>query len=616
MSALRGFRCAAVGAALLLLCAFAVPQSVPPGMGSIVPNTGGENSNSHEQPKIDLTTHTELVQVPVVVRDGSGAPIKGLKKEDFAVLENGKEQTISTFEEINTSAAPIKHPALSSSQFSNVYVGSPEPRRVTIMVLDSINTPYLDQTTARRELIKYLSKNFKSSDLVALMAMDRKGVHMIHDFSSSPEVLIAALRKVTGSLPNMNASDSSALANGADTSTLSGATTIDATSLDNEAASLQSFMDTSDNLVSQYRQADAVEDTFKSFLNIAQAFSGVPGRKSIVWLTGGLPFNLYDQSTTPTGRDLSGLYERTLQMMNNANIAVYPVDVRGLLNWGYGTASTSSPLGQSQQSFRTGGQVNIMTTSAIEAGNHQNLNDFAEMTGGRAFYNSNDLASGMQQASNDAAAYYVLGYYLGRKVDKAGWRKLKVKVNHPGAHVLARSGFFVTQATVDPSVDKRYDIVAALNSPLDSTALPIGMRWMGSDPVPGGDQYKIKFVIVAPSKTISVDASSKNHFSVEIVAQPRGSDGTPIQGAGIAPVIAGDLSPENLKKFQETGFLYSGALELPQGEYTVRFVMRDDISGNVGSLSAPLNVPILVPIQTLPKQPATQPKQPEASPKQ
>src|SRR5579859_695731 len=585
----RGLSLAAVGAALLFLCAFGVAQSVPAGMGSIVPNAGGENSNSHEAPKIDLTSRTELVQVPVVVRDGSGAPIKGLKKEDFTVLENGKQQSISTFEEINTSSAPIKRPALNATQFSNVYIGSPEPRRVTIMVLDSINTPYLDQTTARKELIKYISRNLKNSDLIALMAMDRKGVHMIHDFSSSPEMLIAALRRVTGALPNMNASDSAALANGADTSTLSDANTIDTTSLDNEAEALQSFMDQSDNLVARYRQAEAVEDTFKNFLNIAQAFSGVPGRKSIVWLTGGLPFNLYDQSAEPTGRDLSGLYQRTLQMMNQANIAVYPVDVRGRMNWGYGNASASAALGQSAQSFRTGGQVNIMTTSAIEAGNHQNLNDFAEMTGGRAFYNSNDLASGMQQASNDAAAYYMLGYYLDRKIDRAGWRKLKVKVDHPGAHVLARSGFFVTQATVDPSVDKRYDIVAALNSPLDSTALPIGMRWMGIQPVSGSDKYRAKFAIVAPPKTISVDASSKNHFSVELVAQPRAADGTPVEG-GISPVISGDLSPENLEKFQKTGFVYSGALELPQGEYTVRFVMRDDISGNVGSVSAPLNL--------------------------
>ena len=209
MSVLRGLRRVALCAVPLILCLLVASQSVPPGMGSIVPMQGG-NDPHQEEGRIDLTSRSELVVVPVVVRDGSGAPVKGLKKSDFTVLENGKEQPISTFEEINTNAAPIKRQAMPADQFSNIYVGSSEPRRVTIMVLDSINTPILDQTTARAQLIKYLSKSLNSEDLVALMVMDRKGVHTIHDFSSDPAVLIAAVKRASSSAAAMTAADTAA----------------------------------------------------------------------------------------------------------------------------------------------------------------------------------------------------------------------------------------------------------------------------------------------------------------------------------------------------------------------------------------------------------------------
>src|SRR6266849_634937 len=593
MSVLRGLRRVALCAVPLSLCLLVASQSVPPGMGSIVPMQGG-NDPHQEEGKIDLTSRSELVVVPVVVRDGSGAPVKGLKKTDFTVLENGKEQPISTFEEINTNAAPIKRQAMPADQFSNIYVGSPEPRRVTIMVLDSINTPILDQTTARAQLIKYLSKSLNSEDLVALMVMDRKGVHMIHDFSSDPAVLIAAVKRASSSAAAMSAADTAALANGADNSTLGGTSGADASSVapgdvEAEAEAIQSFINQSDNAIATFRQTDAMEITFRNFLNLAQAFSGVPGRKSIVWPTGGIPLDLYDQSSLPKGRDLSTLYEHTLQTMNQANIAVYPVDVRGLMNWGYGTASTASTA-MSQAAFRTGGSANIMATSSLEAANHTNLSNFAEMTGGRAFYNSNDLSAGMRQASDDAANYYVLGYYLERKNDRAGWRKLKVKVDKPGAHLLSRSGFFVSNATLNPEMGKKYDIQAALQSPLDSTSLPIGVRWLGFGPSQGDKKRKVRFAVAVPAQTITVVGSDDNHFSVDLVLAARGPDGKAV-GSLEQSINGTNIKSADVDKARQSPFVHQGTLDLPPGEYNVRIILRDNKNGNIGSLSAPLKVP-------------------------
>lgn len=597
MSVSRGFRRSALWATPLLFCLAGASQSVPPGMGSIIPQQGG-NEPRHEEGKIDLTSRSELVVVPVVVRDGSGGPVKGLTKDDFTVLENGKEQKISTFEEIKTNAAPMKRQAMPENQFSNIYVGSPEPRRVTIMVLDQINTPILDQTNARAELVKYISRSLKAEDMLALMVMNRSGIHMIHDFSSSPEVLIAAIKRASSSAAALTAADTAALAGSPDNSTLGGATPggpgADVTPGDvgAEAEAMQSFISQSDNAIATFRQTEAMEITFRNFLSLAQVFSGVPGRKSVVWLTSGVPLDLYDQANLPTGRDLSTLYEHTLQAMNQANMAVYPVDVRGLVTFGYGNGAQNSTA-MSQAAFRTGGQVNIMAASQLEAANHTNLSNFAEMTGGRAFYNSNDLATGMQQASDDAADYYVLGYYLDHKVYEAGWRKLKVKVNKPGVHILARTGFWVSKAALNPEMDKttEMDIQSALYSPLDSTALPVGVRWLGFDPAQGSDKKrKMRFAVAVPAQTITVAAGDDTHFSVRLILTARGPDGK--SAASFDQLINGtNVKAADVDRVRQLPFVHQGTLDLPPGEYSVRIVVRDNKDGNIGSLTAPLKVP-------------------------
>src|SRR5260370_19297487 len=99
------------------------------------------------------------------------------------------------------------------------------------------------------------------------------------------------------------------------------------------------------------------------------------------------------------------------------------------------------------------------------------------MTGGRAYYNSNDLVKGFRDAVHDSAEYYMLGYYLDRSKTKAGWRKLAVKVKRDHVDVRARSRFFVTNATVDPADTRTRDISSALQSPLDYTSLALVVRW-------------------------------------------------------------------------------------------------------------------------------------------
>jgi VWFA-related protein len=547
------------------------------------------NSNSKDKEKendseVKFTAHTEMVLVPVLVTDKSGAHITGLKKEDFTVLENGAEQKIASFEEIISDPHRYARPKNSNpNEFSNSVAGPASNRRVTLMVLDLLNTRFMDQAYARQDLLKYLSQSVDQREPTALYTLDRSGIHVIHDFTTDPRVLVAALHKVKGdALP--------LVANETDMETLTGEASpdgsagVDPSAVQNEAQKLQTLLEDSALNFQSFQQRLAITYTLQAMQQVAQALAGFPGRKSLIWASGGFPFSVSDNTMqlAPAGRDTLAdvlpLYEHTWQLLNDAQIALYPVDVKGLQVVVMPSASVSNP---GKNYGRNMSWRNLDTQAALET--------FADMTGGRAYFNSNDLAKGFRKAVDDSAEYYMLGYYLDRSKTKAGWRKLAVKVKREHVDVRARSGFFVTNATVDPENSRNSDISSALESPLDFTSLALVARWdkigPGKEP---GKKHVIYEIHLTPDAAV-IDDADNNHVAMDFMVVARTSEGKAVDQPSGKKIDA-HLTPERLSAVRQLGLAYGGALDLAPGEYTVRFVVRDDLSGRVGSLSAPLKV--------------------------
>src|SRR5262249_50710394 len=121
----------------------------------------------------------------------------------------------------------------------------------------------------------------------------------------------------------------------------------------------------------------------------------------------------------------------------------------------------------------------------------ETLNDFAEMTGGKAFYNTNDLATSFRRAADDASSYYLAGYYLDTNNNHPGWRGLKIKLDRKDVEIRARKGFFVTNATVDMAMTRDLDLKYAMETPIEGTGIPVTISWAG---VTGdGDNKKATF---------------------------------------------------------------------------------------------------------------------------
>jgi VWFA-related protein len=148
---------------------------------------------------IKFTSSTELVLVPTVVDDRSGNHILGLKKEEFVLKQDGKSQPIAVFEEVQTNSARMHRSEGEHGTFSNFEPsGGSDYHRLTIIVLDFVNTPFADVANARKELLKFLSDVAESGEPMCLLALTKRGLSLLHDFTDDPKILAAALNNMRG----------------------------------------------------------------------------------------------------------------------------------------------------------------------------------------------------------------------------------------------------------------------------------------------------------------------------------------------------------------------------------------------------------------------------------
>jgi len=546
-----------------------------------------------------FTTETNLVQVPVIVTERSGQHLSGLQQGDFTIRDEGQVMKIVSFEEIKTIPSRVTKPGQ-----PGVYTNTLDtaPRGMTIIILDQVNTPFLDQATARRQLLKFLADHVGLNEPVALILLGRRGVRVVHDFTTDPAILVAALKRVSGR------SDNLALT-GENTQVSLGPGDI----MTYEVNALDQFYNGTDGRYGVFAITQAIEITLSALMHVAQTFEGVPGRKSVIWATGGFPFTLttsgelaslryyttgatradyggataggalpdgslppLPESNSTTSDDLFAAvrpqFQRTMVALNRANIAIYPIDARGLV--AYSSAATS--------------RVRINDVYGTEAQTHSTMNDIAAVTGGKAYYNSNDIAGAFADAANESRQYYLLSYYAAKE-KKPGWHKLKVNVNRPNTEVRARVGYMSGVAAKKPEVLKNMEIRAALASPLDYTALPLQVRWTGQPSTAEAGKKKVPFEVIVSGKETTIDKSNKNRIDLQFVVVARDPQGG--AAAQLGQQVETNLPEAAVPQAVSEGLNYAQALNLAPGTYQVVFVVRDNLSGRVGSVNVPLSVP-------------------------
>ncbi|MGH9712165.1 MAG: VWA domain-containing protein [Candidatus Acidiferrales bacterium] len=524
-----------------------------------------------------ISVDTEMVRIPTIVTNSLGTRISDLTIHDFAILENGRPQQIAFFEHIQTKAVLQQPKQLPENEVSNTYEKT--PGRLTIILLDTLNTSFRDQERARRSIRKFLADSIVSTEPVALMTLSSAGITVVHDFTMEPGALAEALKSVPGRRsisevaqpvpvePLKSISRMGSMNNGVDYTGLEPLQTRQSVFV---AAGRMRTMETQANINGLYG-ALAVEVTLASLREIGEAFAGIPGRKSLIWATGGVAFPADDKHVVNTWMgSLSTMYEDTWLALNRADIAMYPLDVEGLVNPSY----VSPAFGR-----RFYGTPSLKTSV-------YDMEEFARMTGGRMCYVKTEIDGCFRQAAADSSDYYLLGFYPQPGPKKSGWQKLTIRVERSNTKVQARTRYFVGE-TRDPNSGRKEDLQLGLISPLDYTDFPLTVRWTGNTEISGKKLVGFQFLLAQGAAT--VDESDGNHLSMDFAAMAVSAKGK-IAGE-FSKQMEGKLGPAPAKAIKSGNAFFPGEMELAAGDYMVRFVVRDNLSGRMGSISTSLKIP-------------------------
>ncbi len=505
---------------------------------------------------------TRLVQIGVIVRDKSGA-VANLTKDDFTVLDRGKPRAVSVFsvEAGGGAAEPAQPLLLPQNTFSDL----PQYNRgtlgsITIVLLDNLNTLYgsapgnYERTpdwmedhalsNAKNHLIEFLNK-MDPRDRVAIYGL-RDSLHVLCDFTNDRERLLAIVKQYD---PRSSTNRETAQP-GASQTPVPGRYFNDAStaSARTEAAMLN---------------GDRAEMTMEALREIAGHVSNIPGRKNLVWLTANITISA----------------PAIASILSRAQIAAYPVDGRGLIPW---NSMASMRDGVGADSLQRGDDSKPESPEPVGIAT---MMDLADLTGGEAFVNNNDLTGAIRKAVEDSAAVYTLGFYLEDASADGKFHELKVTVKRPGLTVRAPKGYFAYKDDSGVKDENRKNRVAAVDSPVESSAIAFTAQ-IARTTQPPPDSLRIvgsidmSHVHLAPGGSVREGA-------VDVAVVEQDQTGRILRET--VNRIPLKMTPEGYARALKSGVRFQKSVEPVAGTVTLRILVQDPSTSAVGSLIIPLS---------------------------
>jgi VWFA-related protein len=500
------------------------------------------------------------VRLTVSVTGIDGAPVLDLKKTDFSVQDGGKQATVGDFVSPQTSLAI---PEISANEYSNAPDASKSG--AIFVVFDTIHTRYLDERNMREMVLKFLGRAAQAKHAVGLAILNNKGLHIYHDYQTGSSVLLAALIKA--GLGGMRGATSPSGVDDAEVAA--------------EASRLTAFSrgDLSNPTPEGQLMRSNIDIPLAMFQDVGHAVYGLPGRKTLVWVTNAVPFDIDPktfQFASPkesnfgvpvNGAQVGGMKDVLSNDQIKRLMPVWRRSMRALFDGGMAVCPV-----EAQNSSTAGSDV--FTQARMKT--------LAQLTGGKAFYGGNDPFPEILQTSNGNVAGYVL-YLAGESNTKPDFRHLQVTVNKGGSVVSAPAGYFPAEGTLKSRAQE--DVTLALQSPLAYTGVVFTLKIAGSED--SGGKRKVNMVIALGGNSGVLNEATST-VDLALFAAAIDASGTTV--GKLNENAGGKFPPEAVAQIKEVGFQLKRSMEVPSGNFTLHFVVRDNLTGRIGSLTAPLNV--------------------------
>lgn len=508
-------------------------------------------------------SQSEIVLVNVTARDKNGNLIRDLKREDFTVLEDNKSQQIASFDLENTdamAAVDLSQVELLGSASKAAKSPAPAPtapnpafkdRRLMIFFFDLTSMEPDETERAVNSAQNYVDKQMAPADLVAVVSLGNS-LSINQDFTSDKALLKKAL---TG----LNPSAGQGFEAGT-TGTTEGT-----------ADSANSFTadDTEYNIFNTDRRLEALR-------SLADQVAKVDQKKSLIYFSSGMD---------RTGIENQSELRSAINAAVRANLSIYTTDSRGLqaIVPG-GEAQNASLRGNSPYSGQA--QLNSYNSNFTT---QETLVTLAGDTGGRAFLDTNDFSQIFKGVQQDTSSYYILGYHSNNPVRDGRYRRITVKVNRPGIKLDFRRGYYAPADFKHSNQDERESqLEQELSSDLPTTDLPVylatGYFRMADN------RFYVPISLVVPGKEIpftrKIDQDKATLDVLGVVLDPGKHPVGQIRDTVKLSLNASEL-------VQRKNVQYGNGFVLPPGSYHLKFVVRENETGRIGSFETDLSVPDL-----------------------
>jgi VWFA-related protein len=508
-----------------------------------------------------LKVQSDIVLTNVVVRDKkTGEVVRGLKASDFTILENGKPQKIASFDYENVDEAAVLHEKTTVTGRATIadlvnrnFAQDPaelKDHRLIVMFFDLSSMQPEDIDRAVEAAQDYINKKMQPADLVALVSM-ATGLSMDQDFTSDK----AALLKGVG---GYNGTEGTGFANGNEGGTSAG--TADDTS---------SF--TADD--SEYNALNTDRELY-AIRTIAKSLERVNERKSMLYFSGGL---------TRQGIENQASMRAATNEAVKANMAIYSVDSRGLQALPpVGDASTGSLRGTASYSGAA-----MQNNLNANFSSQESLATLSSDTGGKAFFDSNDFAPAFQQVQHDTEAYYIVGFHSTNTARDGSYRHLTVKLNRSDVKLDYRPGYYApADFKHQKNEDREVALTEQLQSDLPATDVAVYLQalYFRLDE----NKFFVPVSLIVPGSQIhSVKNGDRDKANIDVMGQVKNAQGIIVGNVRDTVKLALDAAQQVERK----NIQYSTGFTLAPGRYHLKFVVRENQTGAMGSFETDLQVP-------------------------
>jgi VWFA-related protein len=533
-------------------------------------------------PAAVFRSSVNLVLVDVVVRDKTGAVVKGLAADDFELTEDGVRQQIQSFafEQVRNTAPSVETAstlAALAGAGGSVPTGAaasaapaPAPssdvptrplteedvagHRLLTLVFDTSSMQPEDVQQAVDSASKWVNEQMTPADLVAVAAIG-SSLQVLTDFTNSKDRLRSVLSVFAATDGTaFDAVDASTAA----TDDAAQSATDDSTAVDASAQELDTFNN---------------DVRLRALKTLAEALQPIRQKKAIIYFSSGM-----QRSGTDNQVELRAAVNAAVK----ANVAIYPVDARGL--------QAVVPFGSARQGGRGG--LSVFTGSAMAGqfntlfAEQETLTSLASDTGGTAFTDTNNFGEAFTRVERDISSYYILGFASTNPARDGRYRRISVKLrNHPGLKVEAKDGYYADRDFAHTArQDREQQLQEQLATPIAATDVPVFVTagWFRLAP----DRYFVPISLAVPGSAVP---ESKAQTTLDVAGFIRDERGFPVgrirDTLTVPPASAGTLASRQV--------LYQTSVTLPPGRFSVKVVVRENADGLMGTFETPVVVPDL-----------------------